>query len=101
MPRGGSRPGAGAKYTWIHGKTKTIRVPESLADEILRVARIMDEGGKIDDVTRSKYVNLSDVSVRSVSGRPAVFLDDMVNAGYKIRPFELLSRVRKFMDRIR
>jgi hypothetical protein len=59
----------------------------------------MDEGGKIDDVTRSKQVDLSGVSIRSIDGRPAVFLDDMVNAGYKIRPFELLSRVRKFMDR--
>lgn len=58
-------------------------------------------GGKIDDVTRSKQVDLSGISIRSIDGRPAVFLDDMVDAGYKIRPFELLSRVRKFMDRSR
>lgn len=101
MARGGSRPGAGPKSTWIHGKTKTIRVPESLAEQVLRVARLMDEGGKIDDVTRSKQVDLSGISIRSIDGRPAVFLDDMVDAGYKIRPFELLSRVRKFMDRSR
>lgn len=101
MARGESRPGAGPKSTWIHGKTKTIRVPESLAEQVLRVARLMDEGGKIDDVTRSKQVDLSGISIRSIDGRPAVFLDDMVDAGYKIRPFELLSRVRKFMDRSR
>jgi hypothetical protein len=101
MPRGGRRPGAGPKPTWIHGKTKTIRVPEALSDEVLRLARLMDEGAKIDDVTRSKYVDLSAVKVRSIDGRPAVFLDEMVEAGYKIRPFDLLSRIRKFMDAVR
>jgi hypothetical protein len=98
MTRGGYRPGSGPKHTWIHGKTKTIRVPESLATEILRIARLMDTGAKIDDVTQSKYIDLSGVTVRSVGGRPAIFLDDLLDQGYKIRPFELLSRVRHYIN---
>jgi hypothetical protein len=44
MPRGGYREGSGGKPKWIHGKTKTIRVPEALADQILQYARELDEG---------------------------------------------------------
>ena len=44
MPRGGKRPGAGVKPTWKHGKTKTIRVPVALAEQILEFARKLDIG---------------------------------------------------------
>ncbi len=43
MPRGGRRSTTW-KPTWKHGKTRTIRVPIVLAESILNLARILDEG---------------------------------------------------------
>ena len=40
--RGGARPGAGGGTRWKHGKTKLVRLPVALLDEILEVARYMD-----------------------------------------------------------
>ena len=99
MPRGGRRPGAGSKPKWLHGKTKTIRVPEVLADRVLQVARMLDERRVIDDVTQSKYINLSGVPIRTVRGKPAVFLEDLIRLGFVIRPAALSSNVRKLMDK--
>lgn len=39
---GGYRPGAGQKPKWLSGKTATIRVPRSLADDIMRYAQLID-----------------------------------------------------------
>ena len=47
MGRGGFRPNAKGKPSWKHGKTKTIRVPVALVDEILAAARVIDSGGKV------------------------------------------------------
>jgi len=99
MPRGGYRPGAGGKPKWIRGKTTVIRVPEVLADEVFRVAKLLDEGKTVDDVTQSKYLNLTGVSVRLVNGKPAVFIEELLRAGFKIRPLELLDRVMKQIDK--
>lgn len=44
---GGARPGAGNpefKPKWKSGKTMVIRVPEAIADEVLAVARRIDDG---------------------------------------------------------
>jgi len=45
--RGGARPGAGGGCRWKHGRTKLVRLPVALLDQILEVARYMDqnEGG--------------------------------------------------------
>ncbi len=43
MARGGRRSTTW-KPTWKHGKTRTIRVPIVLAESILNLARILDEG---------------------------------------------------------
>lgn len=99
MPRGGYREGAGGKSKWIHGKTTVIRVPEVLAEEVLRVARLLDQGRTVDDVTRSKYLDFSGISIRNVSNRSAVFLEDLLKAGFKIRPIEVVDMVRRQMDR--
>jgi hypothetical protein len=40
--RGGARPGAGGGCRWKHGRTKLVRLPVALLDEILEVARYMD-----------------------------------------------------------
>lgn len=44
MSRGGCRSGAGAKPKWKHSKTKTIRVPVDLADQVLEIAKMIDQG---------------------------------------------------------
>lgn len=100
MPRGGLRPGAGGTPTWNTGKTKVIRVPEALADELLRLARILDEGGELvdkaatfDAVTGSKEIDLSKVSVTHSGGEIAVRLQDLVRLGYRIKPDNLAKMV--------
>jgi hypothetical protein len=46
--RGGARPGAGGGARWKHGRTKLVRLPVALLDEILEVARYMDQNeGKL------------------------------------------------------
>ncbi len=42
MPRGGKRENSGRKFTWEYGKTKAIRVPEAIVDEVLAYARKLD-----------------------------------------------------------
>lgn len=99
MPRGGFREGSGGKPKWIHGKTTVIRVPEALAEEILRVTALLDEGKVVDDITKAKYLDLSGITIRDAGGRPSVFLEDLLKAGIKIRPLEIVDRVRKQIDR--
>ena len=42
MARGGVRSNAGAKGKWKHGKTKSIRVPEALAEQVLEYTHNVD-----------------------------------------------------------
>jgi hypothetical protein len=93
MPRGGKREGAGGKPTWKNGKTKTIRVPIALADEILRFAKELDVNGFIDADTESKVINLSGISVAQIKGKSFVFLGDLVRVGYEIKPDKLAEKV--------
>jgi hypothetical protein len=101
MPRGGYRVGAGGRFKWIHGKTKTIRVPEALADEIVRLAIMLDSGKTIDDVTQSKHLNLSGVRVHFLNDGPVVYIEDLLKAGFTVRPVTLVNRVREFLDKKR
>lgn len=108
MAKGGVRSNAGAKGKWKHGKTKLIRVPEDLADQILEFARKLDEGVNIesvteskinysltsDSVTDSKTLNLSGVSIRVCNGKSAVLLEDLVKIGYNLYP-ERLGQIFK------
>lgn len=96
---GGRRDGAGGKSKWIRGKTTVVRIPEVLVEEIIRIAQLLDEGKAVDDVTKSKYLNLSGITLRSVDGKPAVLLEDLLKAGFKVRPIELVDKVRKQIDR--
>jgi hypothetical protein len=107
MPRGGKRDGAGARFKWKHGKTKTIRVPIELVDEILAIAQKLDSGETfvfhsekreiaiIDYDTQSKLIDLSGVSLVSVSGQMGVKLSDLILKGYKIKPDHLNSVITK------
>jgi hypothetical protein len=59
MAQGGKRAGAGRKSTWqsgCHTKTKLIRVPISIAEQILEIAHRLDAGEKVDLVTNSTDV---------------------------------------------
>lgn len=110
MPRGGLRQGAGGVPTWKTGKTKTIRVPIALADEILSIARALDRGEKIslqskvtsEPVTESKVLDLSRISIRQVNGVIAVYLEDLVKAGYELKPKSLAlmveAKIRKMLS---
>lgn len=100
MPRGGARKGAGGVSKWRHGKTKTIRVPQDLASQILDIARALDEGESFlplhsisEPVTESKEIDLSRVSIAQVNGEIAVRLEDLVRLGYKIKPDALSEMV--------
>lgn len=95
MPRGGKRQGAGAKSNWKHGKTKTIRVPVSLADAILDIARKLDEGEVVKSIGFSQSIDLSTVNVPTIRGRSFVFLEDLMKLGYEIEPLSLAEKVRK------
>ena len=93
MPRGGKREGAGGKPKWKHGKTKTIRVPEELADQVLALARELDDNGFLEPDTHSKTLDLSGVSTFVSGGKIAVYLSDLVLKGYEIRPLKLAEKI--------
>ena len=111
MARGGYRETAGGVSSWKHGKTKTIRVPIALADDVLKLARALDHGEKLvpyskaisDSDTESKVLDLSRVSIRQVNGIIAVYLEDLVKAGYQLKPQSLAlmvdARIRRKIDR--
>ncbi len=55
MPKGGIRPRSSdgsvahlLQPKWKQGKTRTIRVPHVLADQLLEIAHNLDDGGLID-----------------------------------------------------
>lgn len=95
MPRGGRREGAGGRYKWNHGKTKTIRVPIDLADKILEYAQKLDNNVIIDRVTESKLLDLTGVVVRIVRDNSAVYIADLMRAGFEIKPDSLANSVKR------
>ena len=108
MTRGGARLNAGAKAKWKHGKTKTIRVPEVLVPQILEYSKKLDDEGIIENVSQSESatniivtqkpeaiytINLSNFSIHRFEGKSFIFIEDLIKAGYEIRPFKLASVV--------
>ncbi len=94
MSRGGYREGAGRKFKWKSGKTKAIRVPEALADEILDYAKKLDEGNwkniqQIQPLEELKIIDLQGVSLKAIDGKMGVKLSDLVKKGYKLIPDRL------------
>jgi len=89
MTRGGFRVGAGSKPAWKHGKTKTIRVPDLLVDQVLEYARKLDQEGIIEPVTESKTINLAGISLKTYGGKITVHVEDLAKAGYQIMPENL------------
>lgn len=93
MPRGGKREGAGGKPTWKNGKTKTIRVPVVLAEEVLKIARELDDRSVIEHDTESKVLDLSGITAPEIRGKRFVFLQDLVRLGYEIKPEKLAANL--------
>ena len=103
MARGGRREGAGGRPAWKYGKTKPVRVPIALADKILEIAKILDEG-KFEDsdnleeleelVTASKVIDLAGIAILYSKDGPVVRLADLVRVGYEIRPERLVRSLK-------
>ena len=98
MSRGGYREGAGRKFKWKSGKTKAIRVPEALANEILDYARKLDGGNQqsaqeIQPLEELKIIDLQGVPLKAIDGEMGVKLSDLVKKGYKLTP----SRLQKIV----
>ncbi len=103
MPRGGKREGSGLKPVWNAGKTKVIRVPESLVGKIMEFAKILDSEFSLNDVTQpendsvtiSKVINLSGVTIRAFPNGAGVYLSDLVRAGYFLKPDSISKLVER------
>ena len=96
MPRGGYRKNSGNKSGWKHGKTKVIRVPEVLADQILEYAKKLDLGILEEDkkeivipIESLKIIDLSGISLTAINGQMGVMLPKLVEKGYRLVPDRL------------
>jgi len=84
--RGGARPGAGGGARWKHGRTKLVRLPVALLDEILEVARYMDQNeGKLPP-----------------SARPLITLGHLSESlsGEELKEFLTKKKVRKLAEKV-
>ena len=71
MNRGGYRQGAGRKAGWRHGATQTIRVPVALREELLEIARQLDNREFIRKRTYSEINALLDRWQTKYDAEPA------------------------------
>ena len=66
---GGAREGSGRRSTWVSGAkkedSKLIRVPEYIADEVLKAAHHIDAGGKInyDEDEKVNQIEIDNVNL--------------------------------------
>jgi hypothetical protein len=95
MARGGHREGAGAKPAWEHGKTKPIRVPITIAERVLEVAKAIDQGSFPQPDSLPKVIDLNGIAILRSNGEPVIRLVDLMRAGYEIRPERLGNLVRQ------
>lgn len=89
--RGGKREGAGGKPSWNYGRTKPVRVPIALAERIVEIARILDQGSEELPAVSSKIVDLTGVAIRQARDGAVVKLSDLVRAGYSLKPDGLME----------
>ena len=79
MPRGGKRKGAGRKSAWNAGKTKAVKLPESLIPEIVEFAKMIDstlvdglyEQEKVDSQDRLVDILFDELDDRKILERAA------------------------------
>lgn len=55
---GGSRNGSGRPSKWRSGKCKAIKIPEAIADQVIKVARQIDIGADSDRLVVEKLRRL-------------------------------------------
>jgi len=60
--RGGYRENAGRKSSWQHGETQTIRVPKAFANQLIQIARRLDNGEEIESDTKSNQPDIDTVT---------------------------------------
>lgn len=113
MSRGGKRDGAGGKSKWNNGKTKTIRVPVVLAESLLEIASAIDRGDLslssimptsstlFDSDTDSKVIDMAGISLRSVNGNLAVYLEDLARKGYDFSPESISTMIKGRLEKLR
>ena len=102
MARGGKREGAGGRPKWAHGKTKVIRVPEALSEIVVSFIEFLDATldpanvtwSNSDNVTESKVVDLTGITIRSFNGNPCIYVSDLARVGYKIYPERLANSIK-------
>lgn len=85
--------------SWIHGETQQIVVPIALSEQILTIARMLDQGESLERLVRSRTIDFSGIPIKYLKDGPAVYLKDLLKAGYKIRPLSLVNKLRKDIDR--
>lgn len=95
MARGGYRKNAGRKSKWKSGETTSIRVPKAIAQQVLELAHIIDDGGVIENETNSKTIELYDIPTIFVNGKRMIAIVDLLIAGYDIKPLVLVEKVRQ------
>jgi hypothetical protein len=69
-------------------------VPIAIAEEVLKLAKELDEKGVIEPDTESKMLDLSGITVPEIRGKRFVFLSDLVRLGYEIHPLKLAEVIR-------
>lgn len=87
MTRGGNREGAGRKFKWKSGETRTIRVPIAIADTVLQIAQALDSGtltfenGVLKENKISKTLRVAtEIKVYQEGGEEVIKLSDFVRA---------------------
>lgn len=84
MARGGNREGAGRRFKWQSGETRTIRVPIAIADMVLEIAQGLDKGtltfdkGILKENSQSKVVRFThEMKVFQENGQDVIKLSDL------------------------
>lgn len=84
---GGYRPGAGRKGEWQSGKTKAVKLPEKLVDQVVAIARAIDRGlvvQVIDPSDESDVIQDLRSQLKSCNGHVATLTEELRSANSKI-----------------
>lgn len=102
---GGARPGAGNpdfKPKWKSGKTTVIRVPETIASEVLAMARQIDEGNVVTLSSREAKAQLEqeNAQLRQKLQECQSKLDEYAVTQSSIESSTLYNQLRPLLNRL-